>query len=98
MRSDCWAEFDQWVLGPGTGDTSLLAADRRSAVSKTAGWIAPIVLVGGVVRGTWDLDRNVVRVAWFSEAGAPPKTGLQGELARLSSVLGPAVELEVKVV
>ena len=45
--------FDQWVLGPGTQDTSVIAAHRRSAVSKTAGWIAPIVVVGGVVRGTW---------------------------------------------
>ena len=88
--------FDQWVLGPGTGETSLLAADRRSAVSRTAGWIAPIVVVGGVVSGTWELDRRLVRIAWFSEAGSVPKAGLTEQVARLSSVLGPALELEVK--
>jgi hypothetical protein len=88
--------FDQWVLGPGTGDISVLAAHRRSAVSKTAGWIAPIVVGGGVVRGTWELDRKLVRIAWFSEAGPAPKAALAEELARLSPVLGQPLELELK--
>jgi hypothetical protein len=87
--------FDQWVLGPGTQDTSVLAAHRRTAVSKTAGWISPIVLFGGVVCGTWELDRAVVRVAWFSEAGSPPQAALAEEAARLSSVVGQPLELEV---
>jgi len=88
--------FDQWVLGPGTQDTKVIAAHRRSAVSKTAGWIAPIVVVGGVVKGTWELEGKVVRVTWFSEAGAPPKPALQEEVARLSSVLGQPLELAVE--
>jgi hypothetical protein len=88
--------FDQWVLGPGTGDTSVLAAGRRAAVSKTAGWIAPIVVVGGVVHGTWELDRKAVRVAWFSEAGSVPKASLREEVARLSSVFGQPLELAVE--
>src|SRR4051812_47971222 len=88
--------FDQWVLGPGTGDTSVLAARRRTAVSKTAGWIAPIVVAGGVVKGTWELDRKLVRIAWFSEAGSVPKAALGGEVARLSSVLGLPLEFEAK--
>ena len=88
--------FDQWVLGPGTQDTSVIDAHRRSAVSKTAGWIAPIVVVGGVVRGTWQVDRKVVRLTWFSEAGRPPKAALQEEVARLSSVFGPGLELAVE--
>ena len=88
--------FDQWVLGPGTQDTSVLAANRRSAVSKTAGWIAPIVVVGGVVKGTWELDRKVVRVAWFSEAGSVPTAGLGEEVARLAKVLGQPLELAVE--
>jgi hypothetical protein len=87
--------FDQWVLGPGTQDTGVLAANRRTAVSKTAGWIAPIVVVGGVVCGTWELDRSVVRVAWFSEAGSAPKSALQEEVAGLSSVVGQPLEVEV---
>jgi DNA glycosylase AlkZ-like len=87
--------FEQWVLGPGTQDASVLAANRRTAVSKTAGWIAPIVVVGGVVNGTWELERSLVKVAWFAEAGRVPKTALAEEVARLSSVVGQPLELEV---
>jgi DNA glycosylase AlkZ-like len=37
------AGFDQYLLGPGTGDARIVAADRRKAVSRTAGWISPVV-------------------------------------------------------
>jgi hypothetical protein len=79
--------FDQWVLGPGTSDTRVIPAGRRSAVSKQSGWIAPIVVSGGVVTGTWELDRDQVRVGWFREAGKVPKSALGGEVERLSSIL-----------
>ncbi len=46
--------FDQWVLGPGTRETAILAAEHRAAVSRTAGWIAPVVVLGGRVVGTWN--------------------------------------------
>ena len=87
--------FDQWVLGPGTGDTHVIPAGRRTQVSKQSGWIAPIVVVGGVVAGTWDLQRDLVKVSWFSEAGGPPKKGLAEELERLSSVVGRPLRADV---
>src|SRR5213593_297839 len=40
--------FDQFVLGPGTGDGHVIPRHRRRSVSKQSGWIAPAVLVGGV--------------------------------------------------
>jgi DNA glycosylase AlkZ-like len=79
--------FDQYVLGPGTGDGRVTPAVRRSAVSRQSGWIAPVVVAGGAVRGTWDLDGDHVRIAWFDEAGAPPRRALAAEVARLSSLL-----------
>jgi hypothetical protein len=48
--------FDQWVLGPGTDDLHVIAPQRRTAVSRQSGWIAPIVVAGGVVAGTWELE------------------------------------------
>ena len=90
--------FDQWVLGPGTGDTSVIAAHRRTAVSKTAGWIAPIVVVGGVVCGTWELERKLIRVQWFREAGRPPTPALADEVARLSAVTGRDLAMETETV
>jgi hypothetical protein len=79
--------FDQYVLGPGTGDGHVVPAARRAAVSKQAGWISPIVVAGGVVRGTWELDGELVRVAWFKEAGRLPRKAVEAEVARLSSIL-----------
>jgi hypothetical protein len=80
--------FDQWVLGPGTDDPHVIPPHRRSAVSRTAGWIAPVVLVGGVVRGTWALDADRVAIEWFSEGGKPPRAQLESEVGRLSQILG----------
>lgn len=78
--------FDQYVLGPGTGDGHVVAAARRAAVSRQSGWIAPVVVTGGVVTGTWELDGDTVRVAWFGEAGRPPRA-LSAEVARLAALL-----------
>ena len=89
--------FDQYVLGPGTKDGHVTPAARRTDVSRTAGWIAPVVISGGVVRGTWELDGSDVRIAWFEEAGRVPRAALQAETRRLSDVLGgemtPAVTI-----
>ncbi len=87
--------FDQWVLGPGTGDGQVTPAARRPAVSRTAGWISPVVIVGGVVRGTWELDAHDVHVAWFSEAGRAPRRKLATQVERLSALLERDLRLVV---
>ena len=87
--------FDQFVLGPGTGDGHVVSAHRRRAVSKQSGWIAPVVLVGGVVRGTWGIAGDRVVVQWFKEAGAIPRTGLVREVERLSGILARQLRVEV---
>src|SRR5687768_5165999 len=61
--------FDQYVLGPGTADAHVIPAARRRAVSRQSGWIAPVVVAGGVVTGTWELEGGQARIAWFEEAG-----------------------------
>ena len=79
--------FDQYVLGPGTADGHVVARARRAAVSRQSGWISPVVVAGGVVCGTWELDGDVVRVAWFREAGRVPRAALADEVGRLGSIL-----------
>jgi len=79
--------FDQYVLGPGTEEASVIPAKRRTAVSRQSGWIAPIVVAGGVVKGTWEIDRERVRVAWFREAGRPPRSRIEAEVERLAAIL-----------
>ena len=87
--------FDQYVLGPGTADGNVVPSARRTDVSRQSGWISPVVVRGGVVSGTWQLDGEHVRIAWFREAGRPPTGLLEAEVARLSSILGRDLLLDV---
>jgi hypothetical protein len=90
--------FDQYVLGAGTEDEHVVPAARRAAVSRQSGWISPVVLAGGKICGTWELKRDEVRVAWFTEAGRPPRSALDGEVARLADLTGRPLRLAVAVV
>jgi hypothetical protein len=87
--------FDQWVLAPGTAEGHIVAPGRRSLVSRQSGWISPVVVVGGPVTGTWELDKDAVRIAWFSEAGRPPKA-LASEVARLGGVVGRELRMDLE--
>jgi hypothetical protein len=55
--------FDQWVLGAGTSDTSIVPAEYRAVVTHGAN----LALVGGRVRGTWKVDDSTVHVEWFED-------------------------------
>jgi hypothetical protein len=90
--------FDQYVLGPGTADGHVVPTGRRAAVSKQAGWIAPVVVAGGCVAGTWERHGEQVRIDWFGEAGRPPRAALTAEVARLSSILDRDLEPAISVV
>jgi hypothetical protein len=87
--------FDQFVLGPGTGDGHVVPARRRRDVSKQSGWIAPVVLVGGAVCGTWTVVGERLAVAWFKESGAVPRSSLRDEAKRLSTILARELCVEV---
>jgi hypothetical protein len=87
--------FDQYVLGAGTADGRVVPTSRRAAVSRQAGWISPVVVVGGVVCGTWELDGDAARIAWFREAGKPPRRALGEEVARISSIVGRELRSDV---
>jgi Winged helix DNA-binding domain len=65
------AGFDQYVLGAGTGDTRIVPAERRKAVSRTAGWISPVVVHQGRVVGVWELTEATADVRLFAEADGP---------------------------
>ena len=72
--------FDQWVLGPGTGEAAVLAPLHRARVSRTAGWIAPVVIHGGRIVATWaDEDTEP---DWFDDEPHPSAAALGAERAR----------------
>jgi hypothetical protein len=70
--------FDQYVLGAGTDATYLIPAEHRAKVSRTAGWISPVVVSGGRVVGVWDGKADVT--LWADVPAAP----LDAEKARLA--------------
>jgi len=86
--------FDQYVLGPGTGDARVVPSAHRAEVSKQSGWIAPVVVRGGVVCGTWELHKDVARIAWFAEAGRLPRAALRAEVGRWSQIIGRDVHMD----
>lgn len=75
--------FDQYVLGPGTADQQLIGADRRGAISKSAGWIAAVVVHRGRVAGTWDSGDGGLAVTLFRERGDVPVKQIEAEAARI---------------
>jgi hypothetical protein len=90
--------FDQYVLGPTTGDGHVVAPARRRAVSKQSGWIAPVVVASGAVKGTWELDGESVTVGWFKEAGRPPRSRIAAEVERLSSIVDRRLRPQIVVI
>jgi hypothetical protein len=75
--------YDQWILGPGSADARVVAPARRAIVSRGAN----IVIVGGVVSGTWSLSRDRVAVSWFAKGGRPRLQAIEAEVARLRAIV-----------
>ncbi len=75
------------VLKPLAWQGLLYPPARRSLVSKAAGWISPVVVVGGRVAGTWEVDRDELTIGLFDEAGRLHQRALDEEIALLEKVL-----------
>jgi DNA glycosylase AlkZ-like len=90
--------FDQWVLGPGTEDPHVVPQRYRRLVSKQSGWIAPLVVAGGEVIGTWELDGSTVRIGTFAGGRKPAKQALTSEARRMAALLGRELTLDVATV
>src|SRR5215218_1256844 len=77
-------KYDQWVVGPGTADVHVVPAEVRSDVSRGAN----VVVVGGVVAGTWSLIGHAVVTSWAHHAATPAPDDLDTEVARLAEIVG----------
>ena len=82
--------FDQYVIAV---NRSLIPSAHRAKVSRTAGWISPVVLHQGRVAGVWNLDGSGrLAVALFEKV---PKRALAAEAKRLTELLGVTASLAV---
>jgi Winged helix DNA-binding domain len=80
--------FDQYILGPGTNDEALLPKRHRAAVSRTSGWISPIVLLNGRVAGVWEIRDHAVVISPFPDSGRLPLRDLKEEAAHVARASG----------
>lgn len=84
--------YDQWVLGPGTADEHIVPPARRALVTRGAN----IVVVGGVVAGTWAIRDDEVAIAWFAESGRQPGDATEREVERLAGILDRPLRMAVR--
>ncbi|WP_034620613.1 DNA glycosylase AlkZ-like family protein [Cellulomonas sp. URHE0023] len=76
---------DQWVLGPGTKDRRIVPPAARQQVSRGAN----VVVVGGVVRGTWTVRDGELRVMWADDVDARSvRAEVEAGAERLARTLG----------
>lgn len=84
--------FDQYVLGPGTGAVEIIPPERRALVSRSAGWISPVVVRGGYVVGTWEPRETHADIRLWSDVR---DEGLTAEVARWSTYFGRNLGVQI---
>jgi hypothetical protein len=91
--------FDPYLMGHSSRD-HLFDAEHRWKVSRIAGWISPVVLIGGRVVATWshEVAKKTLRISVEPFRRLPPKTkpSIQARAYELAATLG-LVDVDVKV-
>ena len=90
--------FDPYTVAISTPQRAyLLPESSLPRVYRTAGWISPVVLVDGYVRGVWTYGRSrtelTVTVDTFEPAAPKVKKGIKVEAERLADLLGGPLAL-----
>jgi hypothetical protein len=88
--------FDPFIVGAGLRD-QLIPPAHLKRVSRTAGWISPVVLVDGIAAGVWDATRSGTALAITVEPFGQPDTKLRSSIAaaaeRVAAVQGAVAKL-----
>jgi hypothetical protein len=82
---------DQWVMGPGTKDVHVTPQSQREPVTRKAN----LVIVGGVVCGTWVRKGEELMVILRDERRRP-EGAIEQEVARLAGILGRDLHLRLR--
>jgi hypothetical protein len=83
--------FDPLIVGAGLRD-QLLPATHRKRVSRTAGWISPVVLIDGIAAGVWDWsragDRLRIAIELFSPRDKAVRRAIETAAERVAAAQG----------
>ena len=90
--------FDPLIVSGGLRDR-LIPADNLKRVSRTGGWISPVLLMDGVVAGVWDSDRagDVLQITVdpFRPLSVARRRALGREAERVAGRFGASAKLEL---
>ncbi|GII66958.1 hypothetical protein Skr01_70430 [Sphaerisporangium krabiense] len=89
--------FDQYVLGVGTDDTRVIPSAHRREVSRTSGWISPVLVHAGKVTGVWENDEGALSVTLFPDAPKPDTTALETEATHLGALLSGGKPISIAI-
>jgi hypothetical protein len=81
--------FDPLTVGAGMRD-HLIPAKHLARVSRTAGWISPVLLVDGRAAGVWDSRRTSDRLAITVDLFGRARPGLKAAIARAAGRVADA--------
>ena len=98
MRSACLLPaFDQYVVGASWHAEHLLPGDLRRHVYRPQGWISPVLLVNGMIHGTWNYkvkgSRVEVTIQPFVKIPLWARRAVMREAERLAAFLGCSLNL-----
>jgi hypothetical protein len=83
--------FDQYVVGAPRGTAAVLDPVRRADVYRPQGWISPVLLVDGVIAGTWSANgkgrATEIVVDPFEKLSAAVAQRAEAEAERLAAIL-----------
>jgi hypothetical protein len=83
--------FDPFIVGAGLRE-ELLPPAHVKRISRTAGWISPVVLVDGVAAGVWDSRRTgkglAITIETFERSGASGRAAIGKAAERIGEVQG----------
>ena len=79
--------FDPFIVGAGLRE-QLIPAKHLKRVSRTAGWISPVVLVDGVAAAVWDARRTASSLAITIEPFAEPSPRLRASIESAAAEVG----------
>jgi hypothetical protein len=86
--------FDPFIVGAGLRE-QLIPPKHLKRVSRTAGWISPVVLVDGRAAGVWDWTRTskglAITVEPFGTAGAGMRAAIEMAAEKVGEAQGLAV-------
>ena len=90
--------FDPYVIAPLSHRRHTIPDGRVEEVSRSAGWISPVLLVNGRMAGTWALgaDKSTVTLTPFAPLAPEVVEAATRHLrSRYRATLGPELELAV---